>query len=65
MIFLGDGLSFAGGAIARWALMEKDGSIAGGGILTVQCTSKTLLGFGDSTVKTPKEKGSAQLAMCL
>lgn len=32
MIFLGDGLSFAGGAIARWALLENDGSVAKGGL---------------------------------
>jgi hypothetical protein len=31
-LFMGDGLSFAGGAIARWALLRKDGSIESGGI---------------------------------
>jgi hypothetical protein len=31
-LFVGDGLSFAGGAIARWALLESDGAVASGGI---------------------------------
>jgi hypothetical protein len=35
-VFLGDGLSFAGGATARWALLQKDGSVAQGGILVVK-----------------------------
>lgn len=33
MLFLGDGLSFAGGATVRWALLENDGSVAKGGII--------------------------------
>jgi len=31
-LFMGDGLSFSGGATVRWALLEKDGSVALGGI---------------------------------
>jgi hypothetical protein len=38
-IFTGDGLSFAGGAIARWALLRKDGCVMKGGILTSELTS--------------------------
>ena len=34
MIFSGDGLSFMGGATARWALLENDGSVANGGIVS-------------------------------
>ncbi|MCI0348480.1 MAG: hypothetical protein L0Z53_03555 [Acidobacteriales bacterium] len=33
MIFTGDGLSFAGGAIARWALLNSNGSVEDGGIV--------------------------------
>jgi hypothetical protein len=51
-MFLGDGLSFAGGAIARWALLEKEGSVADGGIVTVQRTSGTFWGLGDSTIES-------------
>lgn len=32
-LFQGDGLSFSGGATARWALLEHDGSVAEGGML--------------------------------
>jgi hypothetical protein len=34
MIFTGDGLSFMGGATARWALLEDDGSVLRGGIVS-------------------------------
>lgn len=34
MIFLGDGLSFAGGATARWAQLGDDGEIERGGVFT-------------------------------
>lgn len=33
-IFCGDGLSFIGGATARWALLEEDGAVADGGIIS-------------------------------
>lgn len=36
MLFLGDGLSFAGGATVRWALLENDGSVTKGGILVIR-----------------------------
>jgi hypothetical protein len=39
-LFMGDGLSFAGGAVARWALLEKDGSVALGGIESVTLRGK-------------------------
>lgn len=32
MLFLGDGLSSMGGIVARWALLEQDGSFVNGGI---------------------------------
>ncbi len=34
-LFLGDGLSFCGGGIVRWALLNNDGSVAKGGIITL------------------------------
>jgi hypothetical protein len=37
-IFTGDGLSFTGGAIARWALLNSDGSIELGGIAPAERT---------------------------
>jgi hypothetical protein len=33
-LFAGDGLTFMGGVVARWALLDRDGSIEEGGILT-------------------------------
>jgi hypothetical protein len=48
-MFLGDGLSFTGGAIARWALLDNDGSVTKAGIATKQLTWGTLLGFRDSS----------------
>lgn len=48
MLFLGDGLSFAGGAIVRWALLDNDGSVASGGIFTVRRNSKLLTVSGGS-----------------
>jgi len=33
MSFLGDGLSFAGGEIVSWELLEVEGAMAGGGIV--------------------------------
>lgn len=41
MLFLGDGLSFDGGAIARWALLENSGSVAKGGMLMYRRNSRT------------------------
>ena len=35
-IFSGDGLSFLGGATARWALLKENGSVAKGGIESEQ-----------------------------
>ena len=34
-LFMGDGLSFAGGATARWALLATDGAVTCGGIATI------------------------------
>ncbi|SRR5579864_6268111 len=39
-LFMGDGLSFAGGATVRWALLNKDGSVARGGIRVVGLKGK-------------------------
>ncbi len=39
-LFVGDGLSFAGGATARWALLDKDGSVASGGVETAGLQGK-------------------------
>jgi hypothetical protein len=47
-IFRGDGVSFAGGAIARWALLKGDGSVDTGGILTAQRSSGSRWALGDS-----------------
>lgn len=41
MLFLGDGLSFAGGATIRWALLGKDGSIEKGGIFVARRKSRS------------------------
>jgi hypothetical protein len=37
-LFVGDGLSFAGGATARWALLGESGSLTKGGILVRRAT---------------------------
>jgi len=60
MIFLGDGLSFTGGAIARWALLGNDGSIEDGGIFTAQRTVGTLLGISDGVEIWPQDKRTAR-----
>jgi hypothetical protein len=39
MILLGDGLSFAGGAIARWALLNEHGEVQSGGMMNARETS--------------------------
>jgi hypothetical protein len=36
MLFFGDGLSFAGGAIVRWALLDSDGSIRQSGMVSTE-----------------------------
>ncbi|HEU5134843.1 MAG TPA: hypothetical protein VFU13_06835 [Steroidobacteraceae bacterium] len=36
MIFFGDGLSFEGGAIARWALLSTEGAVERGGMITAR-----------------------------
>jgi len=46
-MFLGDGLSFTGGAIARWALLDDDGAVRMGGIASAQLTWGTLWGLHD------------------
>jgi len=38
-IFVGDGLSFSGGAVVRWALLEAEGSVKNGGILVDRIVS--------------------------
>jgi hypothetical protein len=38
-IFTGDGLSFTGGAIARWALLAPNGAVQAGGIASSQQTA--------------------------
>jgi hypothetical protein len=52
-LFWGDGLSFAGGAIARWALLKNDGAIASGGI-----TVETFMGkFGRRSERQRVQEG--------
>jgi hypothetical protein len=46
-LFVGDGLSFTGGTVARWALLEDDGTVKLGGIASAQITWGTLFGFKD------------------
>jgi hypothetical protein len=46
-LFAGDGLSFTGGTVARWALLEDDGAVKLGGIASAQVTWGTLLGLKD------------------
>jgi len=46
-VFVGDGLSFTGGAIARWALLKDDGAVDLGGIASAQITWGTLFGLKD------------------
>lgn len=41
MVFMGDGLSFQGAAIVRWAMLGRDGSLLEGGILTQELRSRT------------------------
>ncbi|MGA2697417.1 MAG: hypothetical protein ABSE92_15245 [Terriglobales bacterium] len=45
-LFMGDGLSFSGGATVRWALLAKDGSVALGGIEIIALKGK--FGHGSS-----------------
>jgi hypothetical protein len=40
-IFTGDGLSFTGGAIARWALLAPNGAVQAGGIASSQHSANT------------------------
>jgi hypothetical protein len=51
-LFLGDGLTFAGGAIVRWALLKNDGSVTRGGILTGRqnSSSRSSVGSRESIV---------------
>lgn len=46
-LFVGDGLSFTGGTVARWALLEDDGAVKLGGIASAQITWGTLFGLKD------------------
>lgn len=46
-LFVGDGLSFTGGTVARWALLGDDGTVNLGGIASAQITWGTLFGFKD------------------
>ncbi|MEO7141934.1 MAG: hypothetical protein ABI165_00350 [Bryobacteraceae bacterium] len=61
-MFSGDGVSFMGGAVARWALLEKDGSLTKGGILVCRRGSADhgesgvpLDNFADPTAVTRSE----------
>ena len=45
-LFVGDGLSFAGGAIARWAFLGESGSVTKGGILVRRATGSFRPWFG-------------------
>jgi len=49
-ITLGDGLSFAAGAVARWALLSRHGEVEAGGILNARETSGLLFGRNEKTV---------------
>lgn len=44
MMFLGDGLSFVGGAVVRWALLAADGSVLKGGILVARRSRSSFRG---------------------
>jgi hypothetical protein len=46
-LFVGDGLSFTGGTVARWALLEDSGAVTLGGVASAQITWGTLLGLKD------------------
>ena len=46
-LLVGDGLSFTGGTVARWALLKDDGTVELGGIASAQITWGTLFGFKD------------------
>jgi len=52
-LFWGDGLSFAGGAIARWALLKNDGAITSGGIAVETLKGK----FGRRSEREIRQKG--------
>jgi hypothetical protein len=42
MLFLGDGLSFAGGATVRWALLDAEGAVVKGGIMVERRRTSSL-----------------------
>jgi hypothetical protein len=48
-IFTGDGVSFQGGVVVRWALLDRDGSVQDGGILTKSRWADTLSIFETET----------------
>ena len=41
MLFFGDGLSFSGAAIVRWAVLDPDGSLRQGGIFTEELMGRS------------------------
>ena len=57
MIFCGDGLSFMGGATARWALLGKDGAVANGGIVSERAFGRFPSWFRTWSGKMPDERG--------
>lgn len=50
-IFVGDGMSFMGGATVRWALLEKDGAVADGGIASARAWGR----FPSSLESLPRD----------
>lgn len=56
MLFLGDGLSFAGGATVRWALLGADGAVEMGGIMVERRRTSSLFG----TERVAQYGGGAQ-----
>lgn len=50
-IFVGDGMSFMGGATIRWALLEKDGAVADGGFASARAWGR----FPSSLESLPRD----------
>lgn len=58
MLFLGDGLSFAGGVIVRWALLLESGAVKKGGLCIKRRKSSTWsMFFTDDGSPDTKQKG--------
>lgn len=59
-IFVGDGLSFAGGATVRWALLEESGSVVKGGILVERSTGSFQNSLGRNKLGAEHSRSSPQ-----